>query len=266
MTSVVTCPLRLFSSWAVVLVFLAVPGIVSGAKRKPEGPRIYLEEKSYDFGKIPTDQGVEHVFVVKNTGSKPLVITRVKTSCGCTAGMMESSVIHPGKTGNLRISYNPKGSQGRVTRYVDILSNDPKEPSVRVSVTASGVNPAREKKEARVVGRTHPEEEKLLFSGDCRACHVPRRGGEKGRKLYMSTCSMCHGESGEGRKIGEARLAPAIRVKSMSVKSSEGIHEVVSAGTGDPWMPGFSGKFGGPLSSEQIGSLVELIEKEFEVK
>jgi len=58
-------------------------------------------------------------------------------------------------------------------------------------------------------------------------------------------------------------VAPALRLNGMTVRSPDGLRQVIAAGTGHPAMPGFSRAYGGPLSDRQIASLVELLSKQF---
>jgi len=167
------------------------------------GPRIAVDAVDFSFGRVPNDRAVEHVFKVSNTGTKPLVITRVATSCGCTAAMMESSVIDPGTSGKLRVQFNPKGQKQIVTRTVTIHSNDDSQPTLAVRVSAEVVSAGEEKRPGPPLRRAHPAEARLSFAGACLKCHGPRSAMESGGKLFLSACAACHGPNGEGVKLGE---------------------------------------------------------------
>ncbi|MEK7766760.1 MAG: DUF1573 domain-containing protein [bacterium] len=237
---------------------LAASAFAAGA-----GPRIEVEGPDYSFGKVPADRAVEHVFKVRNAGTKPLVVSRVQTSCGCTAAMMESSVVEPGKTGKLRVSFNPHNQHASVTRTVTIYSNDERTPTLQLKVSADVVAPGDERKPDVPVVRAHPKEAALAFTPACLRCHGPAQADESGAKLYASACAKCHGAAGEGVSIEKEKVAPSLRLNGMSVRSPDGIRQVIAAGTGHPHKPGFSRAYGGPLSDKQIASLVELITKQF---
>ncbi len=79
---------------------------------------IYAQDKSasitvadsatFDFGDIRESAGsVSHVFTVMNNGELPLVISRVIGSCGCTTPDWTKEPIAPGKTGQVKVTYNP---------------------------------------------------------------------------------------------------------------------------------------------------------------
>lgn len=101
-------------------------------------PDLAATDYNWDFGEIASDKPVERVFTIKNTGTKELVIDRATSSCGCTAALLSDKEIAPGGEAQLRVAYDPRQykDQGKVTKYVDILSNDPAAPQVRFTITA----------------------------------------------------------------------------------------------------------------------------------
>ena len=86
--------------------------------------QIGADEQVYNFGSIQEADGpVAHVFTIRNTGDGPLVIARVTASCGCTRPEWTKSPIAPGKTGEVKITYNPKGRPGPFYKTISIYSN-----------------------------------------------------------------------------------------------------------------------------------------------
>jgi len=246
------------------LVSLTLCGAVASVA-ECSGPRILVAEPDYSFGRISNDRGVEHVFKVKNTGDRPLVITGVRTSCGCTAAMMESSVIEPGGSGNLRVSFNPKGAKNPVTRSITVSSNDPDKKDIILKVSADPRAPSEVAKPPVPVKRTHERRERLVLDGKCAQCHAPK-GGLTGGKLFKAACVKCHGASGEGMTLDGETLGSSLKVAASGIRSEDGIRQSISAGTGHPWMPGFGAEYGGPLSEKQVASLVKLIRNNFKEK
>jgi hypothetical protein len=109
---------RLFE--IVLLLFLSFPGILI-AQEKAE---LYIGEPTHDFGAIAEADGLaSHTFIIKNTGADPLVITRVTASCGCTRPEWTQSPIEPGSSGEVTVSYNPKGRPGPFLKSVAVVSN-----------------------------------------------------------------------------------------------------------------------------------------------
>ncbi|MEK6777909.1 MAG: DUF1573 domain-containing protein [bacterium] len=99
------------------------------------GPKIHLEEEGYDFGKIKEGAEVVHEFKFKNLGDADLIITDVKTSCGCTAAVISDKTIAPSKQGAIKVTFNSGGRNGPQTKTVTIVSNDPERPNAEVRLT-----------------------------------------------------------------------------------------------------------------------------------
>ena len=100
----------------------------------PQHPQISLSEEEWDFGKVKEDEKPVHIFTIKNTGREELIINRVRASCGCTATMLSSDHIPPGKSAELKVTFNPTGYKGPVKKDVYIESNDPKLPNTKIIV------------------------------------------------------------------------------------------------------------------------------------
>lgn len=89
-------------------------------------PVIEFSETEHDFGKIESRQPQETVFSYKNTGDAPLVITNIKSSCGCTIPKDWSrEPLAPGETGQFTVKFNGSGS-GNVTKTITVTSNTEK--------------------------------------------------------------------------------------------------------------------------------------------
>lgn len=87
------------------------------------GPVILFAEQSHDFGDIVQGQKVAFVFKYKNTGTEPLIVSEVITTCGCTATQWYKSPLAPGKEAELSVTFNSDGKMGRQNKVITILSN-----------------------------------------------------------------------------------------------------------------------------------------------
>jgi hypothetical protein len=107
--------------------------------------QISSSELVYNFGNINEEDGLaSHVFVVKNTGTGPLVITRITASCGCTQPEWSKEPIAAGKTGNVKVTYNPKGRPGPFYKTITIYSNGGKgfyNLAIKGNVIVEGIKP-----------------------------------------------------------------------------------------------------------------------------
>ena len=105
-------------------------------KAASNGPVITFEESSKDFGDITQGDKVEHVFKLENTGKAPLVISNVAATCGCTVPSWPKEPIAPGKTAEIKVSFNSAGKMGKQNSVVRIYSNA-SEPIEKVSLISN---------------------------------------------------------------------------------------------------------------------------------
>ncbi|WP_179319150.1 DUF1573 domain-containing protein [Winogradskyella helgolandensis] len=75
-----------------------------------------------DYGTITQNSEGKRLFTFTNTGDAPLLITKVKTSCGCTVPSYSKAPIQPGSQGELEIKYDTK-RLGAFTKTITVMSN-----------------------------------------------------------------------------------------------------------------------------------------------
>jgi hypothetical protein len=100
-----------------------------------QGPAIFFENPDFNFGQIFKGQKIEHIYEFENRGKDILNIGKVKTSCGCTAVILTNDTILPGKTGEIRATFNSKSYTGNVTKSISVISNDPERPSYKLTIS-----------------------------------------------------------------------------------------------------------------------------------
>jgi len=86
------------------------------------GPKIEFKEETIDYGTVTKgdDSGLR-VFEFKNIGDAPLIISDVKSSCGCTVPTKPQEPIMPGKTGKIEVQYNM--NPGPISKTITVQSN-----------------------------------------------------------------------------------------------------------------------------------------------
>lgn len=89
----------------------------NGAKIEFKAPN-----NTIDYGKVyrGEDNG-SRIFEFTNTGNAPLVITDVKSTCGCTVPSKPKEPIMPGKTGEIEVKYNM--ALGPISKSVTVETN-----------------------------------------------------------------------------------------------------------------------------------------------
>src|SRR5210317_2099084 len=98
-------------TWIGILSF-GILAIEVSAQSKDD-PVASFEEKSHDFGDLIQGDKVNHTFEFTNTGNQPLIISNVVTTCGCTATKWPKKPVAPGKSGQIKITFNSSGKMGR---------------------------------------------------------------------------------------------------------------------------------------------------------
>ncbi len=105
----------------------------------PNAPIITFEETVIDYGKIEHKSDGKRVFKFKNTGKSPLIITKVKSSCGCTIPKKPEKPVMPGEMGEIEVKY-ATNRVGGFSKTVTIKSNAT-EPSVRLKIKGVVMKP-----------------------------------------------------------------------------------------------------------------------------
>lgn len=96
---------------------------------------ISFDKTTHDYGTIKSGTDGQRLFTVKNTGNKPLIITKVQASCGCTTPVWSQDPIMPGKTAQIRVGYDTK-IVGPFTKIIEVYSND--EDNSRAVINIKG--------------------------------------------------------------------------------------------------------------------------------
>ncbi|MDF1514111.1 MAG: DUF1573 domain-containing protein [Anaerolineae bacterium] len=101
-------------------------------------PKVQVPEDKHDFGEIPPSPPVAYVYAIQNTGTVDLQLRNLVTSCGCTKAELSTSIIPPGHRADLKVVFDPGFHEtvGPVTRLVWMMTNDPTQPWLEVTLTA----------------------------------------------------------------------------------------------------------------------------------
>ena len=85
-----------------------------------------------------------------NKGKRDLLIRSAKASCGCTAANPGTNLIKPGQGTDLKVSFDSQGKIGMQNKTITVISNDPSQSIVTLSV----VGTVKKKEEATAQPRT----------------------------------------------------------------------------------------------------------------
>ncbi len=98
--------------WGLVTGYLILSLLFTSCTDDPQkqaqkkGEEIWFEELLHNYGEIPQNSDGTWSFVFKNLGDKPIVVNRVRTTCGCTVPHWPKEPVEPGEEGKITIKYN----------------------------------------------------------------------------------------------------------------------------------------------------------------
>jgi hypothetical protein len=101
-------------------------------------PTVDVPETTFAFGTVGVGAKGSHEFVIRNTGSAPLQLTRGETSCTCTVsdfektegGSTDAKVVPPGESTKLKVLWRGKGDGGPFRQQASVKTNDPLQPQI----------------------------------------------------------------------------------------------------------------------------------------
>ena len=97
-------------------------------------PNISFDKTEHDFGQIMNGTPVETTFSYTNTGKTPLVVTDIKSTCGCTVPQgWSKEPLMPGASSQFSVKFNGKGAN-KTSKTITLTTNTEKgKETVRIS-------------------------------------------------------------------------------------------------------------------------------------
>jgi len=83
---------------------------------------IQFKTDTIDYGQIEKGSDGLRIFEFTNTGTEALIISDVKSSCGCTVPEKPNGPILAGETGVIKVKYDTK-RVGKIRKTVTVYSN-----------------------------------------------------------------------------------------------------------------------------------------------
>ncbi len=97
-------------------------------------PDMKFTSTQFDFGEVYQGARVQHAFEFVNAGQDPLLIDRVRSSCGCTAVLVSEKNLAPGEKGQIKTNFDSTRFRGSVSKTIYLYSNDPVKPVVQLKI------------------------------------------------------------------------------------------------------------------------------------
>lgn len=125
------------------IVSLLIAKVVADQEAESLRPAIQVDPAEHDYGTVDVGSSATKIFVVGNTGTADLAVTEIAldgdnsdqfaiVSGGVTAGG-NSSKVAPGATHKVEVSFKPTALWQKTAR-LDITSNDPARPAVKIEL------------------------------------------------------------------------------------------------------------------------------------
>ena len=239
--------------------FVATNRLKAVPQVRPRGP---LQPESYIAwdAKIKATNvlvGVTNVhlsFWLTNVSTEEVLVRGVRTSCGCAVGQLPAYPwrLTPGSNGPIQVTINLQGKAGTFTKgvYVDTSAGS---KSLTVQVTMPDGHGAVAMDDDRLKNmRLAMKDRQIVFKGECAKCHSDPAADKLGEPLYAAACGICHDSA------HRAALVPDLK-KLNHPTSPEHWRKWIADGKPGSMMPAFAKAAGGPLTDEQLESLVQFL-------
>ncbi len=135
----------------VAILFLGMMSLGVFAQEKVA--KIEFKTDTIDYGTIEKGADGLRVFEFTNTGNAPLLISEVKSTCGCTVPKKPEGPIMPGQTGEISVKYDTS-RVNPIRKTITVISNAD-TPTIALKIKGEVVDPSKssvlEKKDKSVM-------------------------------------------------------------------------------------------------------------------
>lgn len=207
------------------------------------------------------ETNVHFVFLCTNQGPAEVSILHTHSSCGCTVTTLPSYPyrIPPGGAGKIEIDMDVRGKYGLVTKTVTLnTSHGPQYLTVSARVPDPVLNNlnapgnAMSAQQRQMNLELAKADRQLVFKGGCATCHSEPARGKMGAELFAASCGVCHDAP------HRAQMVPDLRQPKRPAQRDYWLQWAMFGKPGT-LMPAFARSHGGPLTDDQIFSLVEYL-------
>lgn len=134
-----------------LILFVGLLSLSVSAQEKVA--KIEFKTDVIDYGTIEKGSDGVRVFEFTNTGNAPLIISNVKSTCGCTVPKKPDGPIMPGETGEISVKYDTN-RVNPIRKTITVTSNAD-TPSVALKIKGLVVDSSKsnplEKKDKSVM-------------------------------------------------------------------------------------------------------------------
>lgn len=102
----------------------------------PARAALQWENREADLHPKLSDETAVGHFKYKNTGDKPVKITAVKPSCGCTTAALAKDIVAPGESGEIAATFHIGDRIGMQTKTIHVTTDDAGEQGIVLTLKA----------------------------------------------------------------------------------------------------------------------------------
>lgn len=119
-------------------LLLAVAVMTAQEVKDKNGPQLTFDEHLHNYGEIYVGGDGTYEFIFKNTGNEPLILSKPRSSCGCTVPSWPKEPILPGEENKIKVTYNTHKA-GSFNKTVTVYSNAVNKGAVVLRIKGSVV-------------------------------------------------------------------------------------------------------------------------------
>ena len=116
---------------AIIYILISFSSVAMTAQEK--NPMINFEKETIDYGDISKGSEGTRTFIFENTGSAPLLIKGVRSSCGCTIPKKPEDPIAPGEKGEIIVRYDTN-RVGVFRKTITVNTNVPTNAMIALKI------------------------------------------------------------------------------------------------------------------------------------
>ena len=117
----------------IILSILAIQLLITLQAQTTKEPKIEFLQVVYNYDTITQGSNGECIFIYKNIGNAPLVISKLSSSCGCTIPKYNKKPTMPNDTDTIKVKYNTS-QLGSFRKTIVVKSNAINEATVVLTI------------------------------------------------------------------------------------------------------------------------------------
>ncbi|HAV64132.1 MAG TPA: hypothetical protein DCY13_17415 [Verrucomicrobiales bacterium] len=217
---------------------------------------LLFDQEVKEIKAAPDQFDLDFTFAVTNVSAEPVVVSAVRTSCGCTTANLPPMpwTLAAGDHGSFGIKMDLRGKTGSITKSV-MIATDKGNKTIYVRGILPDPSTMTEDQRQRNLALARADRQ-AVFKGECASCHAAPSAGKSGGELYTAACSICHDSTHRNEMVPDLNIAREVR-------DFEYWKRWIAHGKEGTLMPAFAQEAGGPLNDAQVVSLAHWLTRRY---